>query len=88
MRGRFRTGCIILFLLFAGCICADSHAQAAVAQITIQQSREDIVKGDTFYVVITVRSDEDMNGFEGYFSYNQNVMQYITGGSVASGNDD
>ena len=88
MRGRFRTGCIILFLLFAGCICADSHAQAAVAQITIQQSREDIVKGDTFYVVITVRSDEEMKGFEGYFSYNQNVMQYITGGSVASGNDD
>lgn len=88
MRGRFRTGCIIIFLLFAGFICADSHVQAAVAKITIQKSQEDIVKGDIFYVVITVRSDEDMKGFEGYFSYNQNVMQYITGGSVASGNDD
>jgi preprotein translocase subunit SecG len=29
-----------------------------------------------------------MGGFEGYFSYDQSVLQYVTGGSVASGNDD
>ena len=88
MKGRFRKYCFILFLVFA-CSCFQKQdSRAAVAQITIQKSQQDIVKGDTFYVIVTVTSDEEINGFEGYFSYNQNVMQFITGGSVASGNDD
>lgn len=88
MEGRFRKYCFILFLVFA-CSCFQKQdSRAAVAQITIQKSQQDIVKGDTFYVIVTVTSDEEINGFEGYFSYNQNVMQFVTGGSVASGNDD
>lgn len=88
MKGRFRKYCFILFLVFA-CSCFQKQdSRAAVAQITIQKSQQDIVKGDTFYVIVTVTSDEEINGFEGYFSYNQNVMQFVTGGSVASGNDD
>ena len=88
MKGRFRKWFIFLFLVFAGCPMMKTEAQAAVAQITIQKSQQDIVKGDVFYVIVTVTSDEEINGFEGYFSYNQNVMQFITGGSIASGNDD
>ena len=88
MKGRFRRWFIIGFLVFAGCFMMKVRTQAAVAQITIQKSQQEIVRGDTFYVIVTVASDEEINGFEGYFSYNQNVMQFITGGSVASGNDD
>ena len=88
MKGRFRKWFIFLFLVFAGCLMMKTEAQSAVAQITIQKSQQDIVKGDVFYVIVTVASDEEINGFEGYFSYNQNVMQFITGGSIASGNDD
>lgn len=88
MKSRFRKWFIFLFLVFAGCLMMKTEAQAAVAQITIQKSQQDIVKGDVFYVIVTVTSDEEINGFEGYFSYNQNVMQFITGGSIASGNDD
>ena len=88
MKSRFRKWFIFLFLVFAGCPMMKTEAQAAVAQITIQKSQQDIVKGDVFYVIVTVTSDEEINGFEGYFSYNQNVMQFITGGSIASGNDD
>ena len=88
MKSRFRKWFIFLFLVFAGCPMMKTEAQAAVAQITIQKSQQDIVKGDVFYVIVTVTSDEDISGFEGYFSYNQNVMQFITGGSIASGNDD
>lgn len=88
MKGRFRKYCFILFLVFACSFFQKQDSRAAVAQITIQKSQQDIVKGDTFYVIVTVISDEEINGFEGYFSYNQNVMQFVTGGSVASGNDD
>ena len=59
-----------------------------MAQISLQKSADEIVKSDIFYVVITVAADEEITGFEGYFSYDQDIMQYITGGSVSSGNDD
>lgn len=88
MKGRFRKWFIIGCLVFAGCFLMKVRTKAAVAQITIQKSQQDIVRGDTFYVMVTVTSDEEINGFEGYFSYNQNVMRFITGGSIASGNDD
>ena len=68
MKSRFRKWFIFLFLVFAGCPMMKTEAQAAVAQITIQKSQQDIVKGDVFYVIVTVTSDEEINGFEGYFS--------------------
>lgn len=88
MSGRFRRWVMIAFLVFAGCICRENTAQAAMAQISLQKSTDEIVKSDTFYVVITVAADEEITGFDGYFSYDQDIMQYITGGSVSSGNDD
>ena len=58
MKSRFRKWFIFLFLVFAGCPMMKTEAQAAVAQITIQKSQQDIVKGDVFYVIVTVTSDE------------------------------
>lgn len=88
MGGRFRRLGMIAFVVFAGFICRENTAQAAMAQISLQKSADEIVKSDIFYVVITVAADEEITGFEGYFSYDQDIMQYITGGSVSSGNDD
>lgn len=88
MSGRFRRWGMIAFVVFAGFICRENTAQAAMAQISLQKSADEIVKSDIFYVVITVAADEEINGFDGYFSYDQDIMQYITGGSVSSGNDD
>ena len=48
MKSRFRKWFIFLFLVFAGCPMMKTEAQAAVAQITIQKSQQDIVKGDVF----------------------------------------
>lgn len=88
MSGRFRRWGMIAFVVFAGFICRENTAQAAMAQISLQKSADEIVKSDIFYVVITVAADEEITGFDGFFSYDQDIMQYITGGSVASGNDD
>ena len=90
MKGWKRIGKIILFFLFSVTVwqTKDCHVQAAGANISIKTDNATIKKGDIFYIVITVDSSEEMSGFEGYFSYNQSVMKYITGGTVSSGNDD
>lgn len=90
MKNRKKLGKIILFFLI--CLTALQinvcHADAAGANISIKADTNKIKKGDIFYLIITVESAEGMSGFEGYFSYNQSVMKYITGGTVSSGNDD
>ena len=45
---------MIAFVVFAGFICRENTAQAAMAQISLQKSADEIVKSDIFYVVITV----------------------------------
>lgn len=79
-------GCVLLLLLAVG--MTEKRVTAAGATITIETDRSTITKGERFYLLITVTSSEAMNGFEGYFSYDSRLMKYITGGSVASGNDD
>lgn len=64
------------------------NASASSAEVSIQSSEKQVVKGDVVYVIITVKSSDTMSGFEGYFTYDSRVLQYITGGSVANGNDD
>lgn len=73
--------------LFAGLSAESFHASASSAEVSVEASSGQIVKGDIIYVIITVRSSDAMSGFEGYFSYDSRVLQYITGGSVVSGND-
>ena len=87
MSDRIRKWLVLTMLFLAGWLWNGNYVQGAMAQISIQKSSDVIVKGDIFYIVVTVASDEEMTGFEGYFSYDQDIMKYFTGGSVASGND-
>lgn len=78
-----------LFLLMAVCaLCTERKASAAGASVSVSTRNNRVVSGDTVYVIITVKSSEPISGFEGYFSYDSRVLQYETGGSVISGNDD
>lgn len=85
-----KAGILFLFLVVCcfGWQMECSSADAAGANISIKTDTNTIVSGDIFYVIITVSSSEEMSGFEGFFTYNQSVMKYMTGGSVSSGNDD
>lgn len=78
---------LLLLLVLAG-LCGSRQASAAGAGITVSTKQQNIQTGDTVYVVITVNSKTPMSGFEGYFSYDNRVLQFITGGSVVFGNDD
>lgn len=88
-RLRWFGGLVLLLFLTAACILSQTvSVQAGAAKVSIRSSSEQIVKGDYFYVVITVSADEEIKEFEGYFTYDQSVLKYVTGGSVSSGNDD
>ena len=65
-----------------------SNADASSASVDITTSKNNVVKGDTVYVIITITSNDEIGGFKGYFSYDNSVLRYVTGGTVASGNDD
>ncbi len=81
----------VAFLLLALCGIwggGSRTVQAAGAGVAIQTESVTQAVGDVFYVVITISSTDQMNGFEGYFRYDQSKIKYITGGSVSSGNDD
>lgn len=79
---------LLLLLCSLGWQMECGIVNAAGASISIKPDVNPVVKGEIFYVMITVTSTEEMSGFEGYFSYDQGVMKYMTGGSVSSGNDD
>lgn len=63
-------------------------AMAAGASITISTKNNTVQKGDTVYVVVKVSSSEAIKGFEGHFTYNSRVLQFVTGGNITHGNDD
>lgn len=90
MKSWKKIGKILLFFLicFITWQAETCDVDAAGANISIKTDTSTVTKGDIFYVIITVESTEALNGFEGYFSYNQSVMKYVTGGTVSSGNDD
>ncbi|HBA98069.1 MAG TPA: hypothetical protein DCZ23_08170 [Lachnospiraceae bacterium] len=79
---------IILIMFLPICLADSQRAQAASASVTVTAKSNSVVKGDAVYVIITVDSSDEIGGFKGYFSYDNSVLRYVTGGSVASGNDD
>lgn len=78
---------VFIFFMAAGLINS-SNAHASSASVDITASKSNVVKGDTVYVIITITSGDEIGGFKGYFSYDNSVLKYVTGGTVASGNDD
>lgn len=64
------------------------RTKAAGASVSISTRNTDPVVGEEVYVIITVRSSELIQGFKAYFSYDNRVLQFVTGGSVVHGNDD
>lgn len=76
------------WLVVCACLWPGLRAEASGARVAIETESATVVKGDYFYIVVTITSSDPIGGFEGYFSYDQHVMRYITGGNVSSGNDD
>lgn len=77
---------VCIFSLLSG--ISAPKASAAGATVNIGTKNTSITVGDTVYVVITVSSGTAIGGFEGYFTYDSRILQFVTGGNVIHGNDD
>lgn len=86
--GRLFLGALPVFFCLLLFVMPVKGAEAAGAAISISTKNTDPVVGDEVYVVITVRSSELIKGFEAYFSYDNRILQFVTGGNVVHGNDD
>lgn len=77
---------VLVSFVLAG-IAGSRIVQASSASVSVDSESTNVVKGDVVYVVITVSSADEIGGFKGYFSYDNSVLKYVTGGNVISGND-
>ncbi len=81
-------GILSVCLFYPGMGLGAKKASAAGATVSITTKNTTVTKGDTVYVVIRVSAADKMQSFEGYFSYDNRILQFVTGGSVVHGNDD
>lgn len=73
---------LIAFLFLPGKIC-----QAASANIDITSENKTVEKGDTVIVSIYLTSEDLIGDFEGYLSYNADVLEFENSGEVAAGGE-
>ena len=59
-------------------------AFAASATITVSTTTEEIHVGDTVEVVLTIKADDAIGDFEGYFSYDDSVLEFYSAASCIS----
>ena len=81
---------MILMLVLAGVpfLFMKEEARAASASISVQSKENTLTKGDTFFVLVTVSSMDEIYGFEGYFRYDSRYLKFVSGGKLVHGNDD
>ncbi len=81
----------IVIVLFAMILIGSNmnviQARASSATLTFSTSTPEIKKGETFSVVLTIRSSATVGDFEAYVFYDPEVMEFKSGGSFISGGD-
>lgn len=88
LRGKLERVIIpVLFFTLSLFFCS-KEGKAASAFLSIQAKDSHVTVGENVYVTIVVRSAEAIKGFEGYFSYDNRYLKFVTGGSRVHGNDD
>jgi hypothetical protein len=63
------------------------EAFASSAAITFSSKTPQVKKGDTFSVLLTVKSSDTIGDFEAYVSYDPDIMKFETGGAFIDGGD-
>lgn len=74
----------VCFLL-AGAFHPAQPAKAASAAMNLSLSADEIMLGETFSVVLTVESSEDIGNLEVYLSFDRKALRFISGGKYVTG---
>ncbi|WP_167955273.1 cohesin domain-containing protein [Anaerosporobacter faecicola] len=73
--------CLIVSLM------PDKMVQAASATVSITQKEDSVKQNDTFSVTVKVVGTEEIGGFETLLSYDNDKLEFVSGGSLVSGDD-
>lgn len=80
---------LIMYITIALCITVGLKApidvKATSATLTFTADNKSVSVGDTFYVVVILDSSDTIGGFEGYVSYNSDLVEFIEGGNFVNG---
>lgn len=74
--------CAILCLILWKGEAKEAHA--ASATINIEASNDRLCVGDSFYIIITVQSENVIGDVDAYFTYDDKKLEFVTGGSIAA----
>lgn len=77
--------CIIIALCITVGLKAPIDVKATSATLTFTADNKSVSVGDTFYVVVILDSSDTIGGFEGYVSYNSDLVEFIEGGNFVNG---
>lgn len=61
--------------------------KAASATVSITLKDTEVKLNNTFNVIVKVDATDDIGGFETFLTYDESMMEFISGGSVVSGGD-
>lgn len=78
--------CIVMALCITVGLKAPIDIKATSATLTFTADNKSVSVGDTFYVVVILDSSDTIGGFEGYVSYDSNLVEFIEGGNFVNGN--
>lgn len=80
-------------IMFVLCLCLIGAVgmggvltiKATSASITLSSKSKEVQKGDAFSLVLSLDSNDIIGGFEGYISYDDELVEFETGGNHISG---
>ncbi len=76
---------ILIVVLCLGSICTqDVKVLAASAAMNLALSEENILVDNTFSVVLTIESSEDIGDVETFLSFDRAMLQFVSGGAFTS----
>ncbi|MBH1939293.1 cadherin-like beta sandwich domain-containing protein [Mobilitalea sibirica] len=76
---------LVLLLVIFGNHINIQAVQAASAELQIYTDVEEVHVGENLFVYITINSETMFGDFEAYLTYNEEVLEYISGASVITG---
>ncbi len=76
----------ILFLLLTGMV-TKNNAHAASAIVTLNTGEDEVVKGDTFSLLVSIDSADEIGNVEMFIVFDKSKVSFVSGGKYAIGQD-
>ncbi len=87
MRWLQKIGTVLVLVLLFVISANEGFAYAASADITFSSENAEVSVGENVTVVLRITADVTIGDFEGYLSYDANLLEYVSGPACITGGD-